>query len=91
MVDPKAVNFRDAFSVPLGISDLPYKSDIMAASRDDFESPDRVQDFVRSMENKLRHYEDLRRKRGDSDVWKKLSAGARDRDRVVGVELNQLP
>ena len=91
MVDPKAVNFRDAFSVPLGISDLPYKSDIMAASRDDFESPDRVQDFVRAMENKLRHYEDLRRKRGDSDVWKKLSAGAGDRDRVVGVELNQLP
>jgi hypothetical protein len=91
MVDPAAVNFRDAFSVPLGISDLPYKSDIMAASRDDFESPDRVQDFVRSMENKLRHYEDLRRKRGDADVWKKLSAGARDSDRVVGVELNQLP
>ncbi|CAK8723741.1 VWFA domain-containing protein [Candidatus Electrothrix laxa] len=91
MVDPAAVNFRDAFSVPLGISNLPYKSDIMAASRDDFESPDRVQDFVRAMDNKLRHYEDLRRKRGDSDVWKKLSAGAQDRDRVVGVELNQLP
>ena len=91
MVDPKAVNFRDAFSVPLGISELPYKSDIMAASRDDFESPDRVQGFVRAMENKLRHYEDLRRKRGDSNVWKKLSAGARDKDRVVGVELNQLP
>jgi uncharacterized protein YdbL (DUF1318 family) len=91
MVDPEAVNFRDAFAVPLGIDQLPYESDIMAATRAEFHNPDRVQDFVRKMNLKLRHYEDLRRKRGDPDVWKKLSRGATDRDRVVGVELNQLP
>ncbi|MCI5219217.1 MAG: hypothetical protein D3914_08510 [Candidatus Electrothrix sp. LOE2] len=91
MVDPTAVKFRDAFAVPLGISELPYKSDIMAADRSDFENPDRVQRFIRAMNNKLLHYEDLKRQRGDENVWKKLSAGARDRDRVVGVELNQLP
>ncbi|XCN74665.1 MAG: vWA domain-containing protein [Candidatus Electrothrix aestuarii] len=91
MVDPTAVTFRDAFAVPLGISELPYKSDIMAADRSDFDNPDRVQRFIRAMNNKLLHYEDLMRKRGDTTVWKKLSAGARDRDRVVGVELNQLP
>ncbi len=91
MVDPAAVNFRDAFSVPWGIDQLPYDSDIMAATREEFHNQDRVQEFVRAMSNKLRHYEDLRRRRGDASVWKKLSTGAGERDRVVGVELNQLP
>ncbi len=91
MVDPTAVKFRDAFAAPLGISKLPYKSDIMAKDRSDFENPDRVQEFIRKMNNKILHYDDLKRKRSDTTVWKKMSAGARDRDRVVGVELNQLP
>ncbi|MCI5192657.1 MAG: DUF1318 domain-containing protein [Candidatus Electrothrix sp. AU1_5] len=91
MVDPTAVTFRNAFSVPLGIDKLPYKSEIMNATRSDFQFPDRVQRFVNSMKNKILHYEDLMRKRGDEHVWKKLSAGAPDRDRVVGVELDQLP
>ncbi len=91
MVNPSAVNFRDAFSAPLGIDQLPYESDIMASTRDEFKNMDRVQDFVRSMTNKLAHYEDLKRQRGNPNVWKKLSTGARDRDKVVGVELNQLP
>ncbi len=91
MVDPTAVNFRDTFSVPLGIDKLPYESDIMATTREEFHNPDRVQGFVRAMSNKLRHYEDLRRQRGDKNIWKKLSTGASERDRVVGVELNQLP
>jgi len=91
MVNPSAVNFRDAFAVPLGIDQLPYESDIMASTREEFKNMDHVQDFVRSMTNKLAHYEDLKRRRGDPTVWKKLSTGARDRDRVVGVELNQLP
>ena len=91
MVDPTAVNFRDTFSVPLGIDKLPYESDIMATTREEFHNPDRVQDFVRAMSNKLHHYEDLRRQRGDKNIWKKLSTGAGERDRVVGVELNQLP
>lgn len=91
MVNPTAVNFRDVFSVPLGIDKLPYKSDIMSATRDDFGSPDRVQDFIRKLENKLKHYEDLKRQLGNGAVWKKLSAGAQDKDRVVGVELDQLP
>jgi|GEM_PF-2292434 len=91
MVNPTAVNFRDAFSVPLGIDQLPYESDIMAATRDEFQDMGRVQDFVRSMNNKLAHYEDLKRRRGDPAVWKKLSRGAQERDSVVGVELNQLP
>lgn len=91
MVNPSAVNFRDAFSVPLGIDKLPYKSDIMFATRDDFGSPDRVQDFIRKMENKLMHYEDLKRQRGNYGVWKKLSVGAQEKDRVVGVALDQLP
>jgi hypothetical protein len=91
IVDPRAVDFRDAFSIPLGISELPYHSDIMTKERGDFENPARVQDFISRMQNKLLHYEDLMRKRGDSKVWKKLSANARDRDRVVGVELYQLP
>ncbi len=91
MVDPTAVNFRDTFAVPLGIDKLPYESDIMATTREEFHNPDRVQGFVRAMSNKLRHYEDLRRQRGDTNIWKKLSTGAGERDRVVGVELNQLP
>lgn len=91
IVNPSAVNFRDAFSVPLGIDQLPYNSDIMATTREEFHNQDRVQEFVRAMRNKLRHYEDLRRRRGDPAVWKKLSTGASERDRVVGVELNQLP
>jgi len=89
MVDPKAVNFRDAFAIPLGIDQLPYDSDIMSMTRDEFQNPDRVQDFVVSMKAKLAAYEDLRRSRGDSQRWKRLSAGAKDR--VVGVELNHLP
>ncbi|MCP4217003.1 MAG: DUF1318 domain-containing protein [bacterium] len=91
MVDPTAVNFRDTFAVPLGIDKLPYESDIMATTREEFHNPDRVQNFVRAMNNKLRHYEDLRRQRGDKNIWKKLSMGASERDSVVGVELNQLP
>lgn len=91
MVDPTAVNFRDAFSVPFGIGDLPYKSDIMRKSRSDFNSADRVQDFIRSMNNKLMHYEDLLRNKGNTTVWRKLSAGAKEKDRVVGLELEQLP
>lgn len=91
IVNPTAVNFRDAFSVPLGIDALPYNSDIMATTREEFENMDRVQGFVRSMKNKLRHYEDLKRQQGNPDVWKKLSSGTSERDRVVGVELNQLP
>ncbi len=91
MVDPTAVNFRDTFAVPLGIDKLPYESDIMATTREEFHNPDRVQGFVRAMSNKLHHYEDLRRQRGDTNIWKKLSMGASERDRVVGVELNQLP
>lgn len=91
MVDPSAVNFRDAFSAPLGINNLPYDSDIMATTREEFHSMDRVQAFVRSMNNKLRHYEDLKRQQGNPNVWKKLSMGTSERDRVVGVELNQLP
>ncbi|ANU38496.1 DUF1318 domain-containing protein [Vibrio scophthalmi] len=91
IVDPSAVNFRDAFSAPLGINSLPYDSDIMATTREEFHSMDRVQSFVRAMNNKLRHYEDLKRQQGNPDVWKKLSTGTSERDRVVGVELNQLP
>ena len=91
MVDPTAVNFRDAFSVPLGIDQLPYDSDIMATTREEFYNQERVQEFVRAMSIKLRHYEDLRRRQGDASVWKKLSMNAGERDRVVGVELNQLP
>lgn len=89
LVNPRAVNFRDVFAVPLGIDELPYQSDIMAATREEFENPDRVHDFVRAMSTKLRHYEDLRREYGNPDVWKKLSRGTDER--VVGVELNQLP
>lgn len=91
IVDPSAVNFRDAFSAPLGINSLPYDSDIMATTREEFHSMDRVQSFVRAMDNKLHHYEDLKRQQGNPDVWKKLSTGTSERDRVVGVELNQLP
>ena len=91
IVNPTAVNFRDAFSVPLGIDALPYNSDIMAATRDEFENMDRVQTFISHMKNKLRHYEDLKRKLGDPNIWKKLSSGTSERDRVVGVELDQLP
>lgn len=91
IVNPKAVNFRDAFSVPLGIESLPYNSDIMATTREEFHNMDKVDGFVRSMKNKLRHYEDLKRQLGNPDIWKKLSAGTSERDRVVGVELNQLP
>ncbi|WP_279146979.1 DUF1318 domain-containing protein [Photobacterium carnosum] len=91
MVDPAAVNFRDAFSAPLGINNLPYDSDIMSTTREEFQSMDRVQSFVRSMSNKLRHYEDLKREQGNPDVWKKLSSGTSENDRVVALELNQLP
>ncbi|MCI5150316.1 MAG: VWA domain-containing protein [Candidatus Electrothrix sp. MAN1_4] len=91
IVDPSAVDFRDPFSIPLDISEFPYKSDIMAADHSDFDNPVKVQKFILKMSYKLMHYEDLLRRRGDTTVWKKLSAGARDRDRVVGVELNQLP
>ncbi len=91
MVNPAAANFKDAFSIPLGIDQLPYDSDIMSTTRDEFLNPDRVQEFVRTMKNKLRHYEDLRRQQGNTEVWKKLSLNAADKDRVVGVELNQLP
>ncbi|RXJ72877.1 hypothetical protein CS022_13600 [Veronia nyctiphanis] len=91
IVDPSAVNFRDAFSAPLGINSLPYESDIMSTTREEFHSMDRVQTFVRSMDNKIRHYEDLKRQQGNPNVWKKLSSGTSERDRVVGVELNQLP
>ena len=91
MRNPTAVNFRDVFSIPLGIDQLPYKSDIMAATRDKFLNHDHVQDFIRKMSYKLDHYEDLKRRQGDPTVWKKLSGGARGRDRVVGLELNQLP
>lgn len=91
MVNPTAVNFRDAFSVPLGIDQLPYESDIMATDRNAFQNNDRVQEFVRNMSNKLAHYEDIKRRRGDPTVWKKLSTGAHERNRVVAVELNQLP
>lgn len=91
IVDPSAVNFRDAFSAPLGINSLPYDSDIMATTREEFHSMDRVQSFVRAMDNKLRHYEDLKRQLGNPYVWKKLSTGTSERDRVVAVELNQLP
>jgi uncharacterized protein YdbL (DUF1318 family) len=89
MVDPTAVNFRDAFAVPLGIDQLPYDSDIMSLTRDEFQNPDRVQDFLASMAAKLAVYEDLRRSRGDPQRWKQLSSGAKER--VVGVELNHLP
>ncbi|WP_305370464.1 hypothetical protein [Photobacterium leiognathi] len=91
MVDPAAVNFRDAFSAPLGINNLPYDSDIMATTREEFQSMDRVQSFVRAMDNKLHHYEDLKREQGNPDVWKKLSTGTSENDRVVALELNQLP
>ncbi|MEC6814296.1 vWA domain-containing protein [Photobacterium toruni] len=91
MVDPAAVNFRDAFSAPLGINSLPYDSDIMATTREEFQSMDRVQSFVRAMNNKLTHYEDLKREQGNPDVWKKLSTGTSENDRVVALELNQLP
>jgi len=91
MVDPKAVNFRDAFSAPLGIDQLPYKSDIMAATRDEFRSMDKVRDFVAAMRNKLDHYEDLRRRRGDPGTWKKLSSRANASDWVVAVALDSLP
>ena len=91
MVDPTAVNFRDSFSIPLGIDQLPYDSDIMYITREDFRNPDTVKDFVQSMDNKLKHYEDLLRQHGDAMVWKKLSKGARDSDRVVAMELKYLP
>lgn len=91
MVDPTAVNFRDAFSVPLGIDELPYESDIMSTTREEFGNSDTVLDFVRSMTNKLRIYEELKRKRGNKDVWKRLSAGASERDMVVALELDFLP
>ncbi|AUB82101.1 hypothetical protein THSYN_14855 [Candidatus Thiodictyon syntrophicum] len=89
MVDPTAVNFRDAFAIPLGIDQLPYDSDIMSMTRDEFQNPDRVQGFVASLKTKLATYEDLRRARGDPQVWRRLSTGAKER--VVGVELNHLP
>lgn len=89
MVDPTAVQFRDVFAAPLGINDLPYESDIMATTRYDFQNPAEVQNFVRSMELKLQHYEDLRRQRGNPMVWKRLNQGSDDR--VVALELNQLP
>ena len=82
---------RRLYWIPLGIDQLPYESDIMAATRSEFQNMDRVQDFVRNMSNKLAIYEDLKRRRGDPTVWKKLSTGAQERDRVVAVELNQLP
>lgn len=91
MVNPTAVNLRDAFSIPLGIDQLPYESDIMAMTRDEFQNPDRVQDFVASLKAKLSVYEGLRLARSDPGVWKRLSAGAKEQDRVVGVELNHLP
>lgn len=89
MVDPTAVSFRDAFKVPLGIDRLPYDSDIMAMTRDEFRNPDRVRDFVRRMTDKLAYYEELRRNRGNRDVWKRLSTGAAEP--VVGVLLSRLP
>lgn len=91
IVNPSAVNFRDAFNVPLGIDTLPYKSQIMRTTRDEFENEHHVKNFIDAMANKLRHYEDLKRQLGNPDVWKKLSTGTSERDRVVGLELDQLP
>jgi serine/threonine-protein kinase PpkA len=89
MVNPAAVDFRDAFSVPLGIDQLPYDSEIMRTHRDEFRNKDRVHDFVNSMSRRLNYYEDLRRNRANKDIWKKLSLGASER--VVAVPLDQLP
>lgn len=89
IVNPGAANFKDAFSIPLGLDSLPYNSDIMATTRDEFRNTDRVQEFVRSMTSRLAHYEDLRRHQGNPNVWKKLNANAKER--VVALELNQLP
>jgi hypothetical protein len=89
MVDPTAVDFRDAFSVPLGIDQLPYDSEIMRMHRDEFRNKDRVRDFVSSMSRRLDYYEDLRRSRANKDIWTILSLGADQR--VVAVPLDQLP
>ncbi|WP_300156500.1 DUF1318 domain-containing protein [Solidesulfovibrio sp.] len=91
MVDPAAVNFRDVFSMPLGINKLPYHSEIMMKTRDDFRNQDIVRDFVRAMADKLRHYEDLLRQQANPRIWKKLNQGARESDRVVALDLDQLP
>nr|VFJ62374.1 MAG: von Willebrand factor type A domain-containing protein [Candidatus Kentron sp. DK] len=89
IVDPAGATFKDTFELPLGIDELPYDSVIMATTRDEFENPDRVQDFIRKMQNKLYLYEDLLEEVGNPNRWKRLHAGASDR--VVGLELDHLP
>jgi hypothetical protein len=91
MINPSAATFRDAFAIPLGMDQLPYKSDIMALTRQDFHNPDRVEDFMRALRHKLRYYDGLLASRADPEIWKKLSARADREDEVVGVELYQLP
>lgn len=88
MVDPTAVQFEDAFSIPLGINELPYDSDIMATTRDEFENPSRVRNFFEKMEHKVGVYRDLL---NNDSKWKKLNARADDRDKVVALDLDFLP
>nr|VFK38906.1 MAG: von Willebrand factor type A domain-containing protein [Candidatus Kentron sp. SD]VFK43192.1 MAG: von Willebrand factor type A domain-containing protein [Candidatus Kentron sp. SD] len=89
MVDPRGATFQDAFQLPLGIDELPYDSVIMATTRDEFENPDRVQDFIRKMESKLNLYENLREETRNQNRWKLLYAGASER--VLPLELDHLP
>ena len=84
-------DFKDAFSVPLGINQLPYDSEIMSATRDAFDNPDKVDDFINKMSRKLDYYEDLLRQRGNHKIWKRLSTGASEESRVVGLSLDHLP
>ena len=91
ILDPKAVNFRDAFSMPLGIEQLPYDSAILSKNREDFRNPAMVHDLIVAMDNKLACYVDLKKKRANKEVWKKLSQGTSDKDRVVALPLDQLP
>nr|VFJ94903.1 MAG: hypothetical protein BECKLFY1418A_GA0070994_10453 [Candidatus Kentron sp. LFY] len=89
IVNPTGATFKDAFDLPLGIDELPYDSVIMATTRDEFENPDRVQDFIRKMANKLYLYEDFLEEIGNPNRWKRLHAGASER--VLPLELDHLP
>jgi hypothetical protein len=89
MVNPRALDFGDAFSAPLGIDQLPYVSDAMRLTRADARKAGKVRALVQGLRLKLLHYEDLLRSHGSDDVWKLLSKNAKER--VVAVRLDRLP
>lgn len=90
VVNPQAVNYKDAFGVPANIDQLPYKSSVMEMEWDDLKNmaDQGLDEFVSDLHRKLAYYNDLYL---DEASWSRMSQDTDNRDRVAPIPLELLP